>query len=199
MTLSAILAEYPDIAALYCAALATAARSARLPPLRPLAASLAALLALDVAMLATLPRGLYVAAFAGWYVVGALAVAGPLWGHWSALAAGGAGWWAIEVARLLAPPGPIPPSEWAALWAVATACQIAAVAAWARRAWRRREAPGEGQAIALIVAAGSMADAVGPWAWGPGGAWERWEVGRWQSAATWACVVGVCGWRWRRR
>ncbi len=118
---------------------------------------------------------------------------------WRPLAAAAAGWWAIEAARLLAPPGPIPPSEWAALWAVATACQLGAVAAWARRAWRRRERPGEGQAIALIVAAGSVADAVGPWAWGAAWAVERWEVGRWQSAATWACVVGVCGWHWRRR
>lgn len=198
MTHLALLAEYPDIAALFAATLTLAARSLRLPPLRPLAAAVAALAALDVALLAPLPRGLYVAAFAGWYVVGALAVAGPLVGRWGPLAMGAAAWWAVEVVRLLAPPWPIMPAEWAGLWAVATAGQGVAVAAWAVRAWRSRRAPTLPQQVALLLAAGALADAVGPWAAGAVGAAGRWEVGRWQGAATWVGVVGVVGWRWGR-
>lgn len=117
---------------------------------------------------------------------------------WRPLALAAAGWWTIEVTRLLAPPGPIAAAEWAALYAVATAVQLGAVAVWARHAWARREAPGEGQAAALVIAAGSLADAAGPWAWGAAWAVARWEVGRWQSVVTWALVVGVTLWHGRR-
>jgi len=116
---------------------------------------------------------------------------------WRSLSAAAAGWWAIELARLLLPPAPIAPSEWWALWAVATGAQIVAVAAWTRGAWLARRWPGEGEAVALLIAAGSVADGAGPWAWGPAWASARWEVGRWQSAATWAGVCGVAAWHWR--
>ena len=191
------LARLAELAALLAAALATAARS-RLPPLRPLAACLALLAAVDAARLASPPRCLDVALCATWWPCLTLAAAGPLVGHWRALAAAAAGAWAVSTARLLAPPWPIAPTEWAALWALSAAAQVGAVAWWARRAWRRREAPSEGQVVALVVVAGSLADAAGPWAWGAAWAVARWEVGRWQSVVTWMGVVGVAGWGWLR-
>jgi len=196
-------AWYAEQLALLLAVLVTAARSARRPPLRPLAAALAVLAALDVAMLAPLARWAYVAAFAGWYVALSALVSGALVGPWRPAALAATGAYLIALARLLAPPsGPIPPSEWAALWALSTAVQVGAAAWWSCGAWRGRRRPSEGQAVALVVTAGSIADGVGPWVAGGAGAAERWELGRWQSAATWGCVVGVgvaWGWRERRR
>lgn len=197
MTALALLAEYPDIAALCCATLATAARSARLPTLRPLAVCIAALAALDVALLAPLPRWAAVAAWAGWYVGQWAAVAAGLGWPREAVAWGAAGWWVVEVARVYVPPalsGDALLAEWGRLWAVSAAAQLATVAAWAVRAWRRGERPSLPQAAALLLAAGAAADAVGPWAAGALGAAGRWEVGRWQSAATWAGVCGVALW-----
>lgn len=197
-SLAALLLAHPARVALCAAALALAARSRRLLPLRPLAATVATLAALDLARLAALPRWADVTLFAAWWPCLALAVAGPLLGRWGALAAGAAGWWAVEVARTTGLAGPALAAEWWALWAVATAAQLAAVAAWAVRAWRRGERPSLPQQAALLLAAGALADAVGPWAAGALGAAGRWEVGRWQSAATWAGVCGVALWHGRR-
>ena len=117
------------------------------------------------------------------------------------LALAALGWWAVELARVLAPPGLVGvalAAEWWALYAVATALQAAAVAAWLPGAARRRGWPGEAETAALLIAAGAVADAAGPWLWGPGGASARWEVGRWQSAVTWGAVAGASAWRWAR-
>ena len=123
--------------------------------------------------------------------------------RWRPLAAAALAWWLVELARVLAPPalaGPALAAEWWALWACATACQLAAVARWLPGAVRRRGWPSEPAMGALLIAAGAVADAVGPWLAGAGGASERWEVGRWQSVGTWACVVGASVWRaWRER
>ena len=192
------LAYHAPRIALLAASLTLAARSRPHPPLRPIAASLLTLAALDMARLASPPRWLDVALCAAWWPCLALAAAGPLVGRWRPLAAAAAGAWAISAARLLAPPWPIVPAEWAGLWALSAAAQVGAVAWWARRAWRRREAPSEGQVVALVVVAGSLADAAGPWAWGAAWAVARWEVGRWQSVVTWMGVVGVAGWGWLR-
>jgi hypothetical protein len=192
-------AWYAEQLALLLAVLVTAARSARRPPLRPLAAALAVLAALDVAMLAPLARWAYVAAFAGWYAALGALVAGALVGPWSAATTAATGAWLLAAARLLAPPsGPIPPSEWAALWALSTAVQCGAAVWWGWGAWRGRRRPSEGQAVALVVMGGSVMDGVGPWVAGGAGAAARWEVGRWQSAVTWGAVAGASGWRWAR-
>ncbi len=198
----ALLAEYPDIAALCCAAAVLALRSRRLPALRPLAVSVSVLAALDLALLAPLPRWAAVAAWAAWYVGQWAAVMAGLGAPCEAVAAGAAGWWAVEVARIYVPPalgGDALLAEWATLYAVATACQAVAVAAWAVRAWRRGERPGPAQRAAFLLAAGALADWAGPWAAGAVGAAGRWEVGRWQSAATWMGVVGVVGWQGRSK
>jgi hypothetical protein len=180
--------ELPRIAlALACAV--TAWRARRVPDLRPVALSLLALLALDVGRALSPPRPLDRALYLGWYAVEAAAVAGALWGRWGVCAAVAAGWWGHEVARLGW--GTVGPWEWQAVWMVATACQCGAAARWARRAGRARRPPTEPETIALVVAAGSIADGVGPWVAGGGEAVARWELGRWQSAATWGCVVGV--------
>lgn len=191
-------AWWAEVCSLCLTALVTAARSARRPPLRPIAAALSLLAALDVAMLAPLARWAYVAAFAGWYAVLGALVAGALVGPWSAATTAAAGAWLVATARLLAPPsGPIPPSEWAALWALSTAVQVGAAAWWGWGAWRGRRRPSEGQAVALVVMGGSVMDGVGPWVAGGGEAVARWELGRWQSAVTWGCVVGVgVAWGW---
>lgn len=183
-------------------ALVLALRARTRPPLRPLAACLCAVAALDLAMLAPLPRWAYVGAFAAWYCAQSLAVTAGLGARWRPLAAA-LGWWLVELARILAPPalaGPALAAEWWALWACATACQLAAVARWLPGAVRRGGWPSEPAMAALLIAAGAVADAVGPWAWGAAGAAARWEVGRWQSAVTWGAVAGASGWRaWRER
>ncbi len=69
------LAYHAPRVALLAAALALAARSRRSAPLRPLAACLALLAAVDLARLAALPRWLDVALCAAWWPVMALAVA----------------------------------------------------------------------------------------------------------------------------
>ncbi len=69
------LARAVSLAALLAAALATAARSRSHPPLRPLAACLTLLAALDLARLAAPPRCLDVALCAAWWPALALAVA----------------------------------------------------------------------------------------------------------------------------
>ena len=187
--------------AIVLAALAIAARARSQPPLRPLAACLAALAALDLARLAAPPRSLDVALCAAWWPILTLAAVAPLARCWGPLAATAAGWWAITCTRLLAPPaldGPALAAEWWALWALATAAQCGGAAVWCWAAVRARRWPGEGEAVALVLCAGSVADAAGPWLWGPAGAVARWEVGRWQSACTWAAVCGVAIWHWRR-
>lgn len=197
MTLSRAI----ELAALLAAVAALAARARSRPPLRPLAACLAALAALDLARLAAPSRSLDVALCAAWWPILTLAVVAPLARCWGPIAATAAGWWALTCTRLLAPPalaGPALAAEWWALWALATAAQCGAASVWCWAAVRARRWPGEGEAVALVLVAGSVADAAGPWLWGPGGAMARWEVGRWQSACTWAAVVGVAAWGWRR-
>ena len=192
------LAYHAPRVALAAALLTVTLRARSAPPLRPLAAVLLALALFDAARLASPPRCLDVALFAAWWPALALAVAGPLTGRWRALTVGAAAWWALATARALPLHGAALAAEWWALWALSTAAQVGAVAAWARRAWRRREAPTLPARAALVIAAGSLADAVGPWAAGAGGAVARWEVGRWQGAATWVGVGAVVGWGWWR-
>lgn len=197
MTLSRIA----EGAALLLAAALLASRSLPRPPLRPLAACLCTLAALDLARAAGPPRWADVAIVAAWWPCMALAVAVALWpAHARLLAAAALGWWLVELARVLGcrMAGAPLAAEWWALWAVGTAAQGVAVAVWARGAWRARRRPGEGAAVALVLAAGSAADGAGPWLEGASRAAARWEVGRWQSAATWGCVVGVCAWHWAR-
>lgn len=186
-----------------CAATAAVTlRAHRLPTLRLLAACLCTLAALDLARLASPPRWADVALCAAWWPVLTLAVVASLARCWLPAALAATGWWAIEVARILAPPalsGPALAAEWWALYALATAAQCGAALVWCWAAVRARRWPGEGESVALVLVAGSVADAAGPWLWGPGGAVARWEVGRWQSTATWLCVCGVSAWRWWRR
>lgn len=192
------LAEHAPRLALGVTVLVLTTRAWRRPALWPLTASLALVLDLDSARALGPPRWLDVALYAAWYCALALAVGvglAPSQARPLALAA--LAWWAVEVWRVLGPPGlsgPALDAEWWALWAVGVACQGAAVAAWLRRGAPR----GEGATAALVIAAGSVADWVGPWLAGAGGAGERWEVGRWQSVGTWCCVVGASGWRWGR-
>ena len=68
------LAWWAEQCSLCGAALVLAWRARTRPPLRPLACALAAVAALDLAMLAPLPRWAYVGAFAAWYCAQALAV-----------------------------------------------------------------------------------------------------------------------------
>lgn len=189
------LAYHAPRLALAAALLVVTLRARRSPPLRPLAACLLALALLDVARLASPPRCLDVALYAAWWPALALAVAGPLTGRWRALTVGAAAWWALATARALPLHGAALAAEWWALWALSTAAQVGAVAAWA---WRARRRPGEAEAMALLLAAGSVADAAGPWLYGASGAAGRWEIARWQSAGTWALVVGVTLWHGRR-
>lgn len=197
------LAEHAPRIALGVTVLVLAARAWRRPVLWPLAAALALVLDLDIARALAPPRWLDVALYAAWYVAQALAVAVGLGCRWRPLAAAALGWWAVELARVLAPPalsGPALAAEWWALWACATACQLAAVACWLPGAVRRGGWPSEPAMGALLIAAGAVADGVGPWLAGAVGASERWEVGRWQSVGTWACVAGASGWRaWREK
>lgn len=69
------MAWWAEQCSLCLAALLLAWRARTRPPLRPLAVCLVAVTALDLAMLAPLPRWVYVGAFAAWYVAQALAVA----------------------------------------------------------------------------------------------------------------------------
>ena len=200
MTLAAALVEQADRVALALAVAVLCARSWRRPALRPLALCLCAVLDLDCARDGA-PPWLDVALYAAWYVAQALAVAVALLARPRPLTAAALAWWLVELARVLAPPalaGAALAAEWWALWAVATALQAGAVAAWLPGAVRRRGWPSEPATAALLVTAGAVADAVGPWAWGPGGAAARWEVGRWQSAVTWGAVAGASAWRWVR-
>ena len=68
------LAWWAEQCSLVLAALVLAWRARTCPPLRPIACALAAVAALDLAMLAPLPRWAYVGAFAAWYCAQALAV-----------------------------------------------------------------------------------------------------------------------------
>ena len=190
------LAYHAPRVALAAALLVVTLRASRsAPPLRPLAACLAALALFDAARLASPPRCLDVALFAAWWPALALAVAGPLTGRWRALTVGAAAWWALATARALPLHGAALAAEWWALWALSTAAQVGAVAAWA---WRARRRPGEAEAMALLLAAGSVADAAGPWLYGASGAAGRWEIGRWQSAVTWGAVAACALWPRRR-
>ena len=74
-SLADLLLAHPARVALCAAALTLAARSLRLPSLRPLAATVALLAALDLARLAALPRWADCALFAAWWPCLALAVA----------------------------------------------------------------------------------------------------------------------------
>ena len=68
------LARGLELAALCFAALVLASRSRKRPPLRPLAACLGLVAALDATRLCSPPRALDVALYAAWYCAQALAV-----------------------------------------------------------------------------------------------------------------------------
>lgn len=189
------LAYHAPRFALAAALLAVTLRARRVVALRPLAACLLALALLDGARALGPPRCLDVALFAAWWPAMALAVAGPLSGAWGPLATGAAAWWALAVARALPLHGAALAAEWWALWALSAAEQVASVAAWA---WRARRRPGEAEAVALLLTAGSVADGAGPWFYGAGEAAARWEIGRWQSAVTWGAVAACALWPRRR-
>lgn len=85
---------------------------------------------------------------------------------------------------------------WRWIWIVSTAAQLFAVAVYIARAARDRKAPGAPETVALLLAAGSLADLAGPWCRAHPVGSVAWEIGRWQSAATWAIVTGAQIARW---
>lgn len=87
---------------------------------------------------------------------------------------------------------------WRWTWIASTAIQVFAVAFYIARTVRDRKAPGAPETVALILAAGSLADLAGPWCRAHPVGSAAWEIGRWQSAATWAIVSAVQLTRWAK-
>lgn len=87
-------------------------------------------------------------------------------------------------------------NDWRALFLVALALQLLASALYLVRAARARRWPGAPETVALLVAAGSLADLAGPWL--RARPVEAWHLEQWQSAATWGIVAVWQGVRWWR-
>lgn len=190
-----------ELTALLLATLAAWHLVPRVPHHRPVARALTLLLAIDVARLAThgttgAPWCLDVGLVVSWYVVTAGLVVGVLTGQREAATWAGVGWWIATWGMLLASGdrGPALVDDWRALYLVALALQLAAAALYLVRAARARRWPGVPETVALLVAAGSLADLAGPWL--RADVVRAWPSEQWQSAATWGIVAGWQAWKW---
>lgn len=185
--------------ALLAAVLSAWLLARRAPQHRPIARALSLLLAIDVARLATagategLAFRVDVALTAGWYVAMTGAVLGSFakhlrWVDWIPCLAT-----IVAAIYLLDIRGDELSETWRGTWIVSTAAQLFTVAVYAAR---DRKVPGAPETVALILAAGSLADLAGPWCRAHPVGSVAWEIGRWQSAATWAIVTGAQIARW---
>jgi len=192
-----------ELSALALATLTGHALARRAPHHRPVARALAVLLAIDVARLAThgATGALWcvdVGLVAGWYVAMAACVVGALARQEEAARYAGLGWWLSTVALLLASGhrGPALTDDWRAVFLVSLALQLCAAALYLVRARPARRWPGPPETVALLLAAGSLADLAGPWL--RADVVRAWPSEQWQSAATWGIVAGWQAWTWRR-
>ena len=181
-----------------CAAVALARRA---PHHRPVARALALLLAIDCARLATHGATgalwcLDVELVSAWYVVTAACVVGALGWHVPEARWWGA-WTAITLPILASGDrGPALVADWRAVYLAALALQLLASALYLACAAHARRWPSPPETVALLVAAGSLADLAGPWL--RADVVRAWPSEQWQSAATWGIVAGWQGWAWRR-
>ena len=108
------------------------------------------------------------------------------------------GWWISAVAILLATGdrGPALADDWRAVFLVSLALQLLAAALYLVRAARARRWPGPPETVALLIAAGSLADLAGPWL--RADVVRAWPSGVWQAAATWGIVAGWQAWKFRK-
>jgi len=175
----------------------------RAPHHRPVARALALLLAIDVARLATAGTTgalwcVDVGLVAAWYVATAACVVGALTRRWDDARVFGSGAWQALAVVLLASGdrGPALEDDWRAVFLVSLAAQLLAAALYLVRAARARRWPGPPETVALLIAAGSLADLAGPWL--RADVVRAWPSGVWQSAVTWGIVAGWQAWTWRR-
>jgi hypothetical protein len=147
---------------------------------REVATCLTALLALDMARLAGLPRPVDHAAFVGWYAVTAAMVAELLLSPPR---------WALVAVTLPFVAVATLDRAGSAYW-VALGIQVGCAA----RYLARRPIPGQVETVGLLVAASSLADVVGPWLLSEPG--RDWKYGTIPSVVTWLAVAGWEGRCW---
>lgn len=192
-----------ELSALALATLTAAALARVAPHHRPVARALAVLLAIDVARLATAGTTgalwcVDVGLVAAWYVATAACVVGALTRRWDDARVFGSGAWQALAVVLLASGdrGPALVADWRAVFLVSLAAQLLAAALYLVRAARARRWPGPPETVALLIAAGSLADLAGPWL--RADVVRAWPSGVWQAAATWGIVSAWQLVKWRR-